>query len=293
MIETGFVKTRYLADTAWVALRLEDPSLRIFDCTLLYTPSPANPVRTHPVTEHWPLGHIPGAGFLDLKGELTDLGSRWPLQNTIPRPRQFSDVMGRHGVGPGTQVVLYSAQHPMAAARVWWMLHAYGFDDAAILDGGWGKWVAEGRPVSTDDSRYPTANFEGHARPGAIASKADVRAALDDPNVLLINALSQEQHVGGGVHFGRPGRIPGSRCVPALAMLNPRDGTLRPLPELRQMFAAVGLRDGMRAITYCGNGIASSCAAFVLSMLGVREVSVYGGSLAEWSNDPSLPLEFG
>lgn len=293
MNSAGFVETRHLVDTDWVAAHLDDPSVRIFDCTLLSIASAGRPARTEPVQAHWAVGHVPGAGWLDLKNELSDPRSRWPLQHTMPRLRQFSDVMGRKGVGRDTHVVLYSAGHPMAAARVWWMLHAYGFDDACVVDGGWERWVAEDRPVSCAPCEYPATNFEGHVRPGAVVSRIDVRAAISDPGVLIVNALSRQQHSGEGVHFGRAGRIPGSRCVPAQELVNPRDGRFRSPAELRRLFRAAGLRDGQRVITYCSSGIAAACDAFALAMLGHEDVALYDGSLAEWSNDPTLPMETG
>ena len=92
-------------------------------------------------------GHIPGAGFLDLPGELSRQDA--PVHFMMLPPDAFAEVMGRHGIGDGTRVVLYSRDRIMWATRVWWMLHAMGFDRAAVLDGGFEKWVAEGRPVSS------------------------------------------------------------------------------------------------------------------------------------------------
>ena len=288
-----YVEMQALVDTEWVAAHLHDPGLRIFDCTLLLAPTAEDPFRFETVDRIWPRGHLPGAGFLDLKVELSDPLSRWPLQFTMPRSRQFAEVLGRKGVGEDTRVVLYSAQHPMCAARVWWMLRTFGFDNACVMDGGWEKWVAEGRPVSTEPCGYAPAQFHVHHRGHLVASKAEVRAAIGNPKVLLINALSRKQHAGEGVNYGRPGRIPGSVCVPAAELVTRGTGTLRPIEELRALFESAGVRRGLRLITYCGGGIAAACEAFVLSLLGYGDVAVYDGSLAEWSNDPTLPLEIG
>jgi thiosulfate/3-mercaptopyruvate sulfurtransferase len=287
------VEHQHLVDTAWVESHLDDPDLRVFDCSLPRLPSMEHAVRSDSTPAVRPHGHIPGAGQLDLKTELSDPHSRWPLQFTMPTPKRFAEVMGRNGVAPDSHVVLYSAQHPMAAARVWWMLHAMGFDNASVMDGGWEKWVAEDRPVSDSPSQYPPALFETHPRPEAMAGRMEVRAAMRNPDVVLINALTRTQHAGGGTHYGRAGRIPGSRCVPAIELVSESDGCFRPRAELHKMFEAAGVRPGVRVITYCGVGIAAACLAYAIFTTGHENVAVYDGSLAEWSNDPTLPIEVG
>ena len=123
--------------------------------------------------------------------------------------------------------------------------------------------------------------------------KAEVRAALGDPSVRLVNALTRKQHAGDGAHYGRPGRIPDSTCVPALMLVQRGTGMFQPLPELRAAVEAAGIKPGQRVITYCGGAIAAACDAFVLTLLGHDDVAIYDGSLAEWSNDLSLPMETG
>lgn len=280
-----------LVGTAWVESQLDNPELRLFDCSLPRLPSMEQAIRNDTMAVR-PGAVIAGAAALDLRKDLSDPNSRWPLQFTMPTPKRFADVMGRKGVGAENHAVLYSAQHPMAAARVWWMLHAMGFDNASVMDGGWEKWLAEGRPVSAEPIEYPPAVFESHPRPAAMAGRMEVRSAIRDPNVVLINALSRTQHAGGGVHYGRAGRIPGSQCVPAIELVD-EHGCLRPIDELRKMFDAVGVRPGIRVITYCGVGIAAACLAYALVCAGHDNVAVYDGSLAEWSNDPTLPIEVG
>ena len=107
----------------------------------------------------------------------------------LPPATQFADVLGAAGVGPDSRVVLYDRSSTMWAARIWWMLRVYGFDRAAILSGGLRQWTAEGRTVSTEPCAYPPATFEPRKREGLIADKDEVRAAVEDDDVLLVNAL--------------------------------------------------------------------------------------------------------
>ena len=179
------------------------------------------------------------------------------------------------------------------------MLRAIGFDDVAVLDGGFVRWVMEGRAVTTDVPRHPPARLDPHPRPGLFVGKAAVRAALGDSGIVLVNALSAEQHAGrGGVTYGRPGRIAGSVSVPARSLTDPATHAFLPRDRLRAAFEAAGVLSSGAAgarnvVTYCGAGIAASSDAFVLALLGASGVAVYDGSLEEWARDPACPMESG
>jgi thiosulfate/3-mercaptopyruvate sulfurtransferase len=175
------------------------------------------------------------------------------------------------------------------------MLRNYGFDNAAVLDGGFQKWSREGRPVETGPApARPAATFVVHTDRKLMVGKEAVLAAIGDGAICTINALSREQHTGtGGTVYGRVGRIAKSINVPAAALLDPATGAYLPAPELRAKFAAVGAFDRPQVITYCGGGIAASSDALVLTMLGHPNVRLYDASMSEWSNDSNLPMETG
>ncbi len=283
---------QYLVETDWLAAHLADPELRVFDCTTYLDPDPVKTFLVRSGRPEWEQGHIPGAGHLDLQGELSDAAS--PLRFTMPSAEQFAAAMSRHGVGEGTRVVLYSAGSVIWAARIWWMLRAFGFDNAAILNGGIDKWKAEGRPLSTEAPRPAPARFVARPRPEMIATKSQVAAALSDPRVRVVNALTAKQHTGeGGVHYGRPGRIAGSVNVPAHRLVDGESKVFLPAGELAAMFAETGADKAEKVITYCGAGIAASADAFVLALLGHDNVALYDGSLLEWVKDPAAPMETG
>ncbi|MGE0724575.1 MAG: sulfurtransferase, partial [Alphaproteobacteria bacterium] len=181
--------------------------------------------------------------------------------------------------------------HHTRAARVWTTLRHSGFDDAAVLDGGWTKWTREGRPTETGSRVHPPARFEGASRAGVFVDRVAVAAALDDPSVRLVNALGADQHAGtGGVQYGRPGRLPGSVNVPARALVDPETDAFLPPDRLRAVFGAAGALDRERIVVYCGGGVAASCDALALALIG-REAAVYARSLQEWAADPDLPME--
>ncbi len=286
------VHSASLISTDDLARRMAAPGLRIFDCTTYLKPRPEGGYTAESGRANYDKGHIPGAAYLDLGAELSDQNSK--LRFTLPPLDALTRTFAAKGIGHGTFVVLYSHASPVWASRVWWMLRAVGFDDAAILDGGLDKWKAENRPLSTEPAAYSTAILTLRGRPEIFVGKEEIRAAIGKADTLTLNALSLEQHKGtGGVTYGRPGRIAGSSCVPAASLFGP-DKALKPIAELRAAFEGVGAAPDRRVLVYCGGGIAATLDAFVLTaILGHKNVSVYDNSMQEWSNDKSLPMETG
>jgi thiosulfate/3-mercaptopyruvate sulfurtransferase len=275
-----------LLQPGWLASRLGDERLRVLDVTVQITPE----FLTRSGQSDWEVAHIPGSVFGDLLGGLSDRAAP-ALMMMLPSAEQFAKEMGALGVGTETQIVLYDARENMWAARVWWMLRAFGFDEAAVLDGGWRAWTAQGRPVCSEPCSYPPAQFTARPRPGLFVSTEEVLSAIDDPETTIVSALGRRQHRGEVSDYGRPGHIPGAKNVSAWAILDKASGRYRPLGELRQMCTPV--LDSERIITYCGGGIAASSLAFVLHRLGHPNIAVYDGGLLEWCADPALPLELG
>jgi thiosulfate/3-mercaptopyruvate sulfurtransferase len=284
-----------LVDTAWLEAHLDDPELRIFECTTHLLPAePGEAVPYHPKAGRaaYDAGHIKGAGFLDLPGELSDPGAS--VHFMMPPAGRLADVLGRHGIGEGVRVVLYSRERAMWATRVWWMLHALGFDRAAVLDGGFESWIAERRPTSRAPACHPRATFVPRPRPGLLVDKEAVRAALDDPSTLLINTLSRQDFEGQEPsRYGRPGRIPGSVSLPWAELTDPGTGAFIPLETAKARLEALGAERAARIVCYCGGGISATMALFLLHRLGYDNLALYDASMAEWARDPDLPIERG
>lgn len=289
-------RDRYLATTEWLAAHLGDPAVRILECTVFLRPNEAGRPGYTAVSgrDEWAKGHIPGSVYADLPNDLSDRAQA--LRFMMPSAQQFAEAMGRYGVGDETTVVLYDRQSNMWAARIWWMLRAFGFENARVLDGGWTRWVAEARAVSTDPTPPPPAKFTAVPRPGLIATRADVLAAIASGQTCIVNALNSAQFRGDVAPYGRPGRIPGSVNVPAMGahgLVDPETQLYRPTAEIRRRFEEGGARPDERMITFCGGGIAASSAAFAATMAGFNDVAVYDASLSEWAADPSLPMDVG
>ena len=284
--------TEYLVDTDWVEANVANPDVRILECTTILRRGDDGRLEAASGRDAWAESHIPGSVFADLPGELSDRDAK--LRFMMPPPEQFAEAMSRYAVSEGSRVILYDRAAGMWAARIWWMLRAVGFENAAVLDGGWSKWSAEGRPISSEATSYPPATFVARARPELFADREEVLAATSDGATCIINALSEEQHRGEGASpYGRPGRIAASVNVPANSLVDPETNAYLPLEELRARFADVGATAAGKVITYCGGGIAASNDAFALTLLGVDNVAIYDASLSEWAADESLPMETG
>jgi thiosulfate/3-mercaptopyruvate sulfurtransferase len=284
-----------LVPTDWLEAHLHDPDLRIFECTTHLRPAaPDEGVPYHPEAGRadYEAGHIPGAGFLDLPGALSRQDA--PVHFMMLPPGQFAQVMGRHGVGDGTRVVLYSRERVMWATRVWWMLYAMGFDRAVVLDGGFEKWVAEGRPVDREPCAYPPATFTPRPRPGLFVDKDAVLKSIDDPGVCLINTLSEPDFRGAvPSRYGRPGHIPRSVNLPWPELIDPETNAFIALDEAAKRIEALGADRAERIVCYCGGGISATMGLFLLHRLGYANLALYDASMAEWARDERLPIERG
>src|SRR5262245_29606671 len=209
-----------LMTTAQLAAALSQPDLRVYDCTTYLDPPAAGSGDPYTVVSGrrtFEDAHVPGADFLDLQGEFSDTSTR--LRFMMPPAAQLEAAFGRHGLGNGARVLLYSIGSMMWATRFWWMLKAVGFDGAAVLDGGLDAWKAEGRPLERGPAKgYPPAAFTAHPRPGFFVDKHAVLAATRDPGAVVVNALAPAAHRGEESRYGRPGHVPGSVNVPWMTL---------------------------------------------------------------------------
>jgi thiosulfate/3-mercaptopyruvate sulfurtransferase len=286
----GFVHPEYLVETEWLAGNLHD--VVVLDCTVHLIPDPKITYVVKPARADFEKGHIPGAQFCDVLRDVSDTSQKFNFMRQ--KPEDFAASMRRFGISNGTRVVTYSTGNPWWATRVWWLLREFGHDNAAVLNGGWQKWTAEGRAVETGPAQPRAAgDFVVREVRGLMAGKDEVKAAIGDTGVCTLNALAAAQHTGsGGNSYGRPGRIAGSVNMPAAHLLDPATNAFLPPDELRARLGAVGALD-RPVIAYCGGGIAASADAMILTMLGHTDVRVYDASLSEWAKDESLPMETG
>lgn len=285
-----------LMTTAELAVILDHPDTRLFDCTtyLEYQPEGSGvPYIAVPGRHTFEAGHIPGADFLDLQGEFSvpDI----ELHFMMPATGHLEAAFGRHGIGANSRVVLYSIGSAMWATRFWWMLKSLGFDHVAVLDGGLDTWKAEGRAVETGPAKgCPPASFTAKPRAGYFVDKHETLRASGDRNTVVVNALNPQLYKGlEPSRYGRAGRIPGSVNVSAATLYDPATKAFVPLAEAETKFAAQGVTKDKRVVAYCGGGISATIDLFLLHRLGYANLTLYDASMGEWAKDESLPIETG
>jgi thiosulfate/3-mercaptopyruvate sulfurtransferase len=274
-----------LVSAQWLMEHIGDPDLVVLDATVIIEPDASGNLQAVNGRAAYEAGHIPTAGFADLMGELSDPES--PLQFGMPSPEQFAAAMSALGVGDNSRVVLYDSMGSSWAARVWWMLRWVGFDRAALLDGGLNAWTAAGGELSTEPVSRPAQTLTVNLRPELIADEEEVRDAIGNNAVRLVDSLPEIHYRGEWTMYDRPGHIPGAVNVPVTSLFD-ETGHFRPDGEQALLFG--GDRE-TRTITYCGGGIAASSDAFVLTRLGYRDVAIYAASLEEWTANPDNPMD--
>lgn len=298
-----------LVSTEWLAEHLSDPKVRIVDVRWRSRYENGRGISFDDL-DGYLAGHIPGAVFARMSGDLSD--SSHPVPDMLAQPTQFSEAMGCLGIANDTLVVAYDNMGPpLGSARLWWALSYYGHDRVRVLDGGLREWQAEQRPMSTEVPAPQPTRFTARSRAEWLATKQDVIAALGQPEVVVVDCLLAELYRGGGErhHWGeRQGHIPGAVNVPYLANIDPALASATPAereqflasgrsfrlgsPEtLRSLYRSAGIFPDRQVITYCGRGFAGACGLLALKSLGYENVRLYDGSWAEWSADPNLPAE--
>jgi thiosulfate/3-mercaptopyruvate sulfurtransferase len=240
------------------------------------------------------VGHIPGAVYASLSHDLAAPPSGANGRHPLPCAETMEATFGRLGISAGTQVAIYDQDAGMYASRMWWMLRYMGHEAAAVVDGGWAKWVREGRAVRTGEESRPAAVFKGRRRKELRLIVDQVKATLGDPSVLLVDARAPERFEGKSEPLDRTaGHIPGA--VNHFCKRNVTDeGVMLPVETLREQFAELlGDRSPDQVVMYCGSGVTACQNLLAMEHAGLRGTKLYPGSWSEWSSDPERPVETG
>jgi thiosulfate/3-mercaptopyruvate sulfurtransferase len=280
---TPLPASRWLKSTKWLAEHLGDPGLVAVGSYYVVTP------QSHDAHAEYRAGHIPGAVFFDLEA-VSDHSTELP--HMLPGPAQFGEAVGQLGIGDGDTVVVYDSMGLFSAARVWWTFRLMGAKSVYILDGGLPKWKAEGRPIETGDVQREPKKFNAEMNVGAVALLDDVRMALNDDGVQIVDARSAERFAGKAPEPRpglRSGHMPRALNLPYSRLIE--NGRLVPREKIAAAFAAAGVDLDKPIITTCGSGVTAAILTFALEALGKQPKGLYDGSWAEWGSRPDSPIE--
>ncbi|MDJ0339169.1 rhodanese-like domain-containing protein [Cryobacterium sp. PH31-O1] len=285
--------SRPVVSTQWLADHLGSDHLVILDATVFaLAPSESGPRYLSGRDDYLTKGHIPGAVFADLFDVFSDPAGKFEFSR--PNALLFEAAAASVGIDNGTTVIVYDAVLGQWAARIWWLFRSFGYDDVAVLDGGLAKWHAETRPFSTGGTRpRAVGRFTATERPELWVDKNFVESIVDgEADAALVCSLPSAEFAGTAGARPRAGHIPGSISLPAAALVDPATNAFLRGDQLSATIApavaAVGSSGHL--VTYCGGGIAAAASALALIRAGNEHVSIYDGSLNEWTADASAPL---
>lgn len=275
-----------IVSTEWLEAHLSAPDVRVVDASYYL------PIQNRDAREEYEAEHIPGAVFFDID-EIAD--SNDPLPHMLPPPEKFASKVRKLGLGNGNKVVIYDGTgFASAAARVWWMFRCFGHRDVAVLDGGFPKWLREGRAVEDLPPMPRDRHFIPHVNNTLVRGFDQVKANLASGKELVVDARAPGRFAGTDPELWpvkHCGRIPGSINVPFADLIDDRTRQMLPAEQLKARFDKAGITPHKPVIATCGSGVTACVVALALHLVGHDEVSVYDGSWAEWGNRDDAPFE--
>jgi len=285
-----------LVTTDWLAEHMADPDVRIVDIRGYVKKTDLGGGRQRAeylaAPAEYDEAHLPGAVYVDWTRDITDADD--PVSVQIAPPERFAELMASLGVGDDTHVVVYDHAGGQFATRLWWALTYYGHDRVSVLDGGWNKWTAEGRPTSPEVPEPEPALFTPKPRPGWRKEAEDVLAASERGGAFVLDARDEGQYTGAVARGeGRAGRVPGAAHLHSDSLFDPESGTFRSDEELAGMLKEAGVPEEKKqpVVAYCNGGVAATVPLFALHRLGHKDLSNYDGSWNEWGMREDLPAE--
>ena len=280
-----YAKPEALVSTEWLAQHLDDPEVGIIDASWYL------PAQNRDAVAEYGQAHIPGAVYFDID-EISDTASDLP--HMIPSAEGFAAKVGALGLGNGFRIVAYDSGSMMASCRAWWMFRLFGYDDVAVLSGGFAKWRRENRPVESGEVTPVPRTLTVRFRPELVHSLDQMQENLRSKTAQVLDARSRGRFDGTEPETRpglRGGHIPGSTCLHYPKLIDPETGEFLPAGELEAAFEDCGVDLDRPAVGTCGSGVSACVLALGLHLLGHEDYAVYDGSWTEWGGRSDTPVE--
>jgi thiosulfate/3-mercaptopyruvate sulfurtransferase len=275
---SNFLHPQHIVETEWLSQHLHDENVRVVDLRTA--------IKFHE-------SHIPGAVNLT-RGDLRTSSDPHFLLSVD----QFEKLMISKGISNDHWIVAYDDRGGMDPAWFWWMLRYFGHEKAAILNGGWQKWISESQTINSEGKEpEPSSGFQANIHSAWIATADELMELLGNPGLKVIDGRTRKEFEGNvegweNLYGDRHGRIPYAMNVVWSDILN-SDGTFKSSYELRQHFESKGIYHHDHVISYCLGGMRSSANIFALYQAGYRNIVLYHGSWWDWGERYDLPVEIG
>lgn len=275
-----------LVDVVWLDSHINDPNLIILDTSV--KPVVSGFVSVNGSSE--PPIFIPGARFFDLENRFCDL--KTDLPHMMPTVSQFEEEFRSLGINENSIIVVYDDVGVYSSPRAWWMIRAMGHESVAVLDGGLPAWLEAGLEVTEIKETFQveaenqSGSFVAREQVGFFVNADVVSETLcDQRECCVIDARSSDRFYAkapeprAGV---RSGHIPGSKNLPFTVVL--KNGYMQDSKILREIFEDFTNLDN-KIIFTCGSGLTACVLLFGAYLAGLRSLTIYDGSWADWGAD--------
>ena len=229
----GYARPELLAEPDWLWEHRDDPKVRVIDCAAL---------------EAYRRAHIPGAVGLPAHFYIKDKND----ETYVMPPDQFQDLIERLGVSDDTTVVTYDDNNALVATRLWWVLNYYGHTDAKVLNGGWHRWLTEGRPVTFHQMRPQRGSFTPRPNESIMCRADDLMERIGAPDVGIWDVRTDEEWLGTNSRGNkRAGHVPGAKHLEWINLVTSDDRRVfKPADDIRAMLREVGINPEQEVVTY-------------------------------------------
>lgn len=277
--------SRFVVSADWLQERLGKPGIKVVNASW-YLPAQGRDGRAE-----YDAGHIPGAVYFD-QDAVVDPDSKLP--HALPPALLFARHAGSMGIGVDDTIVVHDGPGFFSAPRVWWLFRVMGAKNVFVLDGGSDRWKREGRPVTAEVTKVAPCLFDADFDESRVASFERMKAIVSEGEAQVADARPAGRFTGAEPEPRagmRSGHMPGARNVPAVSLS--KDGSLLPLPELKEKLEAAGVDLDRPVVTSCGSGVTAAVITLALESLGHTDNRLYDGSWSEWGGRPDTPVVTG